>query len=684
MSGFGALGYALVGGLYAVLTILLLTTWRGRTLGGYLIAACLASAIWSGTLAVQTADGSFHPLVTFVAEVLRTGAWIAFLARLLAEIGVSRIIRYAANLVWLGVLTAGIVVWVMYVNFGGGGRIGAVLIPGGLAIALTGLVLIEQLYRNSAPESRWSLKLLVLGLGGMFAYDLFLYSQAVLFNAIDATTWIARGPVNLIFVPLIAVAARRNPTWDLRIFVSRQVVFYSTTLVAVGLYLLLMSAGGYLIIRYGGSWGGIVRVVFFAGAGVVLLTLLFSNTLRARAKVFFSKHFYHNKYDYRDEWLRLVSTLSKFEDSSTRQVVIEAMAQIIESPSGLLWVLDEQDESYRHAASYKSDEQVPDIDMDDELVAFIMKDGWLIDLDEYSREPDRYKGLQLPEWLSRIGLAWLIVPLMTGQQLFGFVLLYKAPGPPRLNYEDRDLLKTVGSHIAVHLAQEKSDSLLAEVQQFETYNKLTAFLMHDLNNLIAQQSLIVSNAEKHKRNPKFVDDAIQTIANSVERMKAVMAQLKRGEAESRAKSTKVKFLVAAAVGRCAGKEPAPNLHMEGNGVALTVNAEEFTMVITHLLRNAQDATPAEGKVDVVFETDDNNVRIAIVDTGCGMSAQFIRDRLFRPFDSTKGVQGMGIGAYQAREFARKLGGDLKVVSEVGKGTRVTLSLPVPRTRPTRK
>ena len=234
MSSFGALGYGLVGGLYAVLTVLLLTSWRGRTIGGYLIAACLVSAAWSGVLAIQTARGTFHPLILFVTELLRSGVWIVFLARLLAEIGVSRTIRYSAQIVWSGFLVAGITVWVVYANYGGDGDIGAILIPGGLATALTGLVLIEQLYRNSPPELRWSLKLLVLGLGGMFAYDLFLYSQALLFSAIDSSTWIARGAVNLFFVPLIAVAARRNPTWDLRIFVSRQVVFYSTTLIAVG------------------------------------------------------------------------------------------------------------------------------------------------------------------------------------------------------------------------------------------------------------------------------------------------------------------------------------------------------------------------------------------------------------------------------------------------------------------
>ena len=676
MSEFGALGYALVGGLYAILTVLLLTSWRGRMTGGYLITACVMSVVWSAVLALQAHQESIHPLVLFVVEVLRTGAWIMFLVRLLAEIGVGRTTRYLAQLVWLGVLGAGIFVWIDYLNFGGIGRLGDVLIPGGLAIALTGLVVIEQLYRNSPPESRWSLKLLVLGLGGMFAYDLFLYSQAVLFNAIDPVTWIARGPVNLFFVPLIAVAARRNPTWDLRIFVSRQVVFYSTTLVAVGAYLLLMSAGGYLIIQYGGSWGGVARVVFLAGAGVVLVTLLFSNTLRARAKVFLSKHFFHNKYDYRDEWLRLVATLSRFDDSSTRQVVIEAMAQIVESPAGFLWVLDEQAQDYRLTASYKSDEEVPDIGPEDQIVRFIKEDGWLVDLGEYARDPDRYENLELPDWLIQMNLAWLIVPLMNGPQLLGLVLLNKAPGAPRLNYEDRDLLKTVGSHIAVHLAQERSDSLLAEAQQFETYNQLTAFLMHDLNNLIAQQSLIVSNAEKHRRNPEFVDDAIQTIANSVERMKRVMAQLKQGEADSVTKRTPIRFVLSTAVDRCAGDNPVPALHIDARDIELSVNAEEFTMVMAHLIRNAQDATSPDDSIDVTLKAAGDSALISIADNGNGMSAQFIRNRLFRPFDSTKGVQGMGIGVYQAREFARKHGGDLQVVSTVGEGTTMTMLLPL--------
>jgi putative PEP-CTERM system histidine kinase len=374
--------------------------------------------------------------------------------------------------------------------------------------------------------------------------------------------------------------------------------------------------------------------------------------------------------------LRLIAALSGFEDRSTRQIVIKALAQIVDSPAGFLWVLREKENTYQLAATYYSEDVVPNIPVGDPLIEFIKREGWLIDLQEYALEPKHYGDLRLPNWLTNNAEAWLIVPLIAHKEIVGLIMLNKAPGPPKLNYEDRDLLKTVGNHIAVHLAQEKSDNLLAEAQQFEAYNRLTAFLMHDLNNLIAQQSLIVENAEKHKRNPDFVDDAIATIAGSVERMKRVMLQLKGDESKRVAKATEVRFMVSAAVDNCSGKSPVPTLDLNGVNSSIAVDAEQFTMVLTHLIRNAQDATSPDGKITVTVSEGEGCVVITIADTGSGMTPEFIRDRLFRPFDSTKGVQGMGIGAYQAREFTRKYGGELQVHSVVSEGTTISVTLDI--------
>ncbi len=675
MIEFGALSYGLVGLLYAGLCILLLTSWRGQRIGAWLIAACVLSTAWGFGLSAQIFGLPVPNIVVFLLEVLRSGAWIAFLVAVMAALGAGRPMRYLATLVWAGVLVSGVLAWLAGWGTSPDSGMPAIVIWGGLGIALVGLVLVEQVYRNTPPTSRWAVKALVIALGGLFAYDLFLYSQGLLFGVLDSTSWIARGAVNLLFVPLLAIAARRNAEWDLRIFVSRQVVFYSTSLIAVGVYLLLMSLGGYLIVLYGGTWGELARIVFFVGAAVVLVIMLFSNTLRARLRVFLSKHFFQNKYDYREEWLRLISTLSEADRTSTRQIVVKAMAQIVDGRGGLLWALDDVGRTYELAASRDAADAAPGISIDSEIVRFMLREGWLIDLEEYQQNKSLYGDLELPAWLDDIDDAWLIVPLMFQNEMLGLVLLTRAAPRPALNYEDRDLLKTVGNHLAVHLAQEKSDRLLAESQQFEAYNRLTAFLMHDLNNLIAQQSLIIKNAEKHKRNPEFVDDAMQTIANSVERMNRVMKRFKGGAPDRTVRKTPLKFIVSAAVDRCAEYEPSPSIELGCAGAEIEVDSEQVTMVLAHLIKNAQDATPSNGSVAVSTMQNGKTVTVSITDSGSGMTPQFIREHLFRPFDSTKGSQGMGIGAYQAREFTRKMGGDIDVVSEVAKGTTVTLTLP---------
>ena len=235
MTNFGAISYTLVGLFYATLSILLLTSWRGRHVGGYLIAACVTSTIWAITLAFQLSSNSVPVFGMFAIEILRSGAWLTFLIMLVTQIGVSRRVCYFGHATWIGVMIAGAILWFGQDYFGPVVNIASVMIPGGLLIALVGLMLVEQLYRNSPPEARWGIKALALGLGGLFAYDLFLYSQGVLFGVLDTTTWTARAAVNILFVPPIAIAARRNPDWDLKIFVSRQVVFYTTSLIAVGL-----------------------------------------------------------------------------------------------------------------------------------------------------------------------------------------------------------------------------------------------------------------------------------------------------------------------------------------------------------------------------------------------------------------------------------------------------------------
>jgi signal transduction histidine kinase len=138
----------------------------------------------------------------------------------------------------------------------------------------------------------------------------------------------------------------------------------------------------------------------------------------------------------------------------------------------------------------------------------------------------------------------------------------------------------------------------------------------------------------------------------------------------------VRDVVDKAVKRSGNRRPVPQIRFDCADVYLNADSERLTVVIEHLIRNAQDATNPDGKIKVSASEEGGVATISITDTGCGMSPDFISERLFRPFDSTKSSESMGIGAYQAREYARMLGGHLEVRSQEGEGTTFSLRLPI--------
>jgi len=188
--------------------------------------------------------------------------------------------------------------------------------------------------------------------------------------------------------------------------------------------------------------------------------------------------------------------------------------------------------------------------------------------------------------------------------------------------------------------------------------------------------LVVDNAEKHKRNPEFVDDVIDTVRGSAERIRNVINQLQQGTKVGQHNRIDVGRVVLIPTSRCADRSPEPSASPCDARATVIGDEERLRMAITHAISNAQDATPADGQVDVTMSIDDDYCSIAIADTGAGMDVEFVRDRLFRPFDSTKGAQGMGIGAHQIRETIREMGGSVAVDSRPGKGTTFHLRIPL--------
>ena len=261
--------------------------------------------------------------------------------------------------------------------------------------------------------------------------------------------------------------------------------------------------------------------------------------------------------------------------------------------------------------------------------------------------------------------------------MLGFIILAHSPAQHHFNWEDSDLVKTAGRQVAVHLAQLEASQGLAEAKQFEARNRMSSYVMHDLKNLIAQLSLVVTNAGKHKNNPRFMEDAIATVDHSVQKMNRLLEHLRSDSTQTQeTESIELCATLQEVVQMMSSGKPVPTLDCQARDINILADRDRFGAIIGHLIRNAQDATADDGRVIVRLFRRNVRVTIEIQDSGCGMDSDFIKDRLFRPFDSTKGKAGMGIGVYETRDYIHKLGGDFEVISRVGEGTTFRIHLTI--------
>lgn len=690
-----ALSYLTCAAGYLLLTVLLLWRWRRGWLAGLLVLACLLTVGWSlaSAVAYLLGGGSWGRLA-MAGELLRDAGWFALLLALLRH---WRGAEAASG--WRGVAA---IAAVLAIGLAAALAVDLAAMPIGpldgrgsaepqiiwiapfftrLLIAIVGLMLVENLYRNAPSDRRWAVKFLVLALAGLFTYDLFLYSSAALLRYRDPDWDAARGLINVLVVPLIAVTAARSRSWGLRIHVSRQIAFYSATLLFGGAYLLVMSAAGYYVRIVGGSWGGVLQLSFLFVAAALLVVVLVSGRFRAHAKGFLGRHFYSYKYDYREEWLRFIRTLAVDEgdappdqpqglpqEQPLGQRVIRAVADILDTPDGLLWL--RRGEVFEPAASWNRPAVGRTEPASGAFAQWLEQTRRIVDLKSADGAP-------IPDWLAELRRAWLVLPLLHRNRLAGFMVLGEARAPRRLDQEDHNLLLTAGRQAASYLAESMALSELLQAREFESFNRRTTFLVHDLKNLLGQLSLLTSNAQRHRANPEFIDDMVATVESSVAKMRQLLAQLRPGTAG--AADHGVRAVDVAAVLQQLVRSPTlarVGIDAAGDGAAVfvKVDAERFAAVLRNLLENAVEAAGAGGKVTARVDSRDHHAIIEIRDTGPGMDPAFIRNELFSPFRTTKG-EGYGIGAFESREFARQAGGRLEVESAPGQGTVMRLVLP---------
>ncbi len=661
-------GHALAALLFAVLALSQLRDGAVSVPRTAFVAALGVTALW----ALAVAGIGNQDLTTRVAESLRNITWLAFMMALLRRDASARHDRAVTMIYGVVVLVAlaGIVLSMIQASVDGDliKGIAAVRILLRMMVALGALVLVHHLYSVAAPGARGGIRLAVAALAIMWTTDLVLYTTAYLSGDGSQELMATRGLVMIAIVPMLAIAVHRNGDWTLKM--SRTVTWQSLSLVALMAYAVTTVLAISAIDSFGGSYTRLAQTAFVFGSAAALLTLLSSPTIKAWLRVMVAKHLFNHRYDYRAEWSRFTDTLGAPGEGAAplEERIVKAVADVTDSAAGLLLVAD--DGVFGPGAEWNWLGTVPVAIAGEALAQFMSQGSRIIELDTVrAGDAPPAELAAVPQWMLDEPTAWAIVPLVHLNQLIGAILLARPPIDRSLDWEDFDLLRIAGRQVASYLAEARAHEALADARRFDEFNRRFAFIMHDVKNLVSQLTLVARNAERHADNPDFRADMIATLKESVGRMNDLLARLSQHNSARVEEPVTVELMpiVERVTKRRGVSHPIAVTGMR-DAVAVADPAR-LEQALGHLIQNAIEASAPGEPVGVVV----GRATIDVIDAGPGMSASFIRDRLFKPFASTKNG-GFGIGAFEARQVIVAMGGKLDLVSREGEGTRFTIVL----------
>jgi putative PEP-CTERM system histidine kinase len=654
----------------------------------WLVIAALTTAAWAGDFVMAARFGGVYIALLSPAETLRAAAWIGFLVALLrtswqldSRLSSSFVIAGAIGFVTAVQLGLDLVDLAGHPGASLHARpaIAALFVVSRLTVAISALVLLHNLYVNAMPDSRTGIRLLCIGLAGFFGYDLNLYTLEFLLGNQSADLFNIRGAVDVLTVPLLLLSARQ--AWVARVQVSRQVVFHTLSMSIIGGYLIAMALLAYGLRLVGGDWGRLLQITFLFGTIILGAVVALLPRFRAMLRLQIAKNFFAYRYDYRVEWLRFIKTVSEVDVSPALlpERVVEAVCTVVDSPGGALFAPGDDGSFDVIAQWHWRGFTGAGVKADGDLATFLGQRQKVIDLDELRAGTGDYDGIAVPAWAATDRGAWLVVPLLHLDALRGFIVVERTLARRTLNWEDFELLRTLGRQSASYIAEATTQAELDEAGKFDEFNRRFAFIMHDIKNLVSQLSLVARNAERHADNPAFRADMVATLQGSVGKMNDLLARLaqRTSERSDHGETVDLGALLADVVAAKSRQRANVTLAHGDEQHFVTGDPVRFEALFGHLIQNAIDASAADAPVAVTLGRDRDSVSavVTIADRGSGMSAAFIRNQLFKPFRSTK-PGGFGIGAYEAREIARAAGGRLEVASREGEGTTFTIHLPL--------
>jgi putative PEP-CTERM system histidine kinase len=668
-------GHALAAFLFAALVLWQATVRQGGAPRIMLVIACAATAIWCLAVATRGPAGVTAGLTQNLADL----TWLGFMFAIHPQPRARRRPQALPMTIYGGValtLLAGIIVRLLPIVFEGSPRIQEGIFVAVLALRIASevgaLVLVHNLFSASSPEARWGIALPMGALAVMWSFDLNLSLVAYLLQHWPPELFALRGFLLALLAPLLVTISRYADVALVR--PSRSITFRSASLLAMAAYAAVVVLVARLL-ALSGNLEMLGQITVAIGFSSLALMLFPSTRLRSGLKSGLARHLFQHRYDYRVEWRQFTDTLGLPGQSGPplAERMVQAIADIPDAPGGLL-LMTAEDGGLEIAARWGWRELgAPQRAGSRSLAGFLQMSGQVIELAAV-RDGDAAAPppMLLPDWMLGEPSAWILVPLIHFDRLVGAVLLEQPAIGRGLDWEDHDLLRLAGRQVASYLAEARGQEALSDARRFDEFNRRFAFIMHDVKNLVSQLSLLARNAERHADNPDFRADMIATLQSSVGKMNELLARLSqhhRSHPQEPAPHALKPLIEAIAGPRGIKVQGRPDI------MAL-VDPARFHQAFGHLIQNAVEASPNDEPVEIILSRRDHDAMIELIDHGHGMSAEFIRSRLFHAFASTKDG-GFGIGAFEARSLVTAMGGRIEVESQEGEGSRFTILLPTP-------
>lgn len=537
-----------------------------------------------------------------------------------------------------------------------------------------GLAQLEAILRSSSELTRYRLKLILIGLGGLGGYQIYQASQMLMFSTWRAEHVLLFSVVSTISLGLLTLGIARSRFKELLVntYVSQQALVGSVTFIVIGGYLLVIGVIGEWLRRINQPLGPEFSVVVVFGALVALAVLAMSKTSRSEMRRLLSRNFYRSRYDYRAEWLRVTES---FQLATTKEAILDCLldllAKTFSTTTIAIWVLREADRRYcqaRPAASVTSTLELTH----PAIRQLVEKDEPVLLCETPTGSADA------KDPLTQAG-AVLCFPIRAQGQLVAFVMLGKQPHGESYGSDDSDLLHGICHHVGalfshVRLAEEQQASA-----ELDALHRFSVFCLHDLKNLAARLSLVAQNVEDHRHDPAFQESALRTVADTAKKMTGLMSKLSRQSFSSPAAGQVGELDLSSLIEEVVAPLRQDNLvrvHLSGSPAppVLAVR-EQIQKVLLNVLLNARQAIAEQGDISITIAQSNGFAIITVDDTGRGVPPHML-ENLFRPSQSGR-PGGLGIGLYQCKKMIEEHGGTIQLRSEEGKGTQVQIALPLP-------